>query len=432
MNPIGAILTTLMAIAVCAAPRRLATLLLFAAVCYLTQEQSVIVSGFHFTAIRIVLLAAFIRTIARGELGAPRLTSIDWAVMAYASYSHVVASIRIGAWQEQIGNAYNVLLSYFVFRSLVSDWDDVKVLLRRLAILIIPLALFMILESETGKSVFSVIGAQQDDFMRQGRFRCRGAFRGSHTAGIFGATLAPLFIGLSFMAGQRRIASVGVIAATAITYSSNSSGPLMAYLSGLVGLLFWPLRREMRPVRWGLVLILVALALVMKAPIWYLAAKISALTGGDGWHRSYLMEQCFRHFSEWWLAGTSDTADWAITQMTWGGADITNMYVCCAAEAGLVSLMLFILILVRCFRGLGAALCAARQAAPQAEGLLWCLGTVLFAHVVTLFSVTYWDQMHVVWWGFLAMISSVTSAIIVDESRMPAELSGVSSSEAIC
>jgi hypothetical protein len=39
----------------------------------------------------------------------------------------------------------------------------------------------------------------------------------------------------------------------------------------------------------------------------------------------------------------------------------------------------------------------------------------LFAHVVTLFSVTYWDQMHVAWWGLLAIISSVTSRTQVQE-----------------
>ena len=115
--------------------------------------------------------------------------------------------------------------------------------------------------------------------------------------------------------------------------------------------------------------------------------------------------------------GTDKTALWAATQMDWGGADLCNLYVSCAAGAGLAGLILIILLLVRCFSFLGLALKTAGDLLPESEGLLWCCGCVLFAHVCTVFSNTYWDQLFVTWWGFLAMISSVTASILAQPAH---------------
>jgi hypothetical protein len=52
----------------------------------------------------------------------------------------------------------------------------------------------------------------------------------------------------------------------------------------------------------------------------------------------------------------------------------------------------------------------ARVEVPQAEPILWALGCVLFSHFVTVFSVTYFDQLHVIWWGVFAAIASVAGS----------------------
>jgi len=412
MNPIGITLILLSSVLVLFAPRRWALLGVFLSVCYITQGQAVNVGGFNFFAHRIILLAGLVRILAHGELRCLKFNKIDWVLLAYAIFSNVVTGLRLGVWQEQVGTGYNILLSYFVFRSLITSWEDVRELVPKLAILIIPLAICMIYESKTGINVFNVMGGQGDEWFREGRVRCIGSFRGPHTSGIFGATMMPLFIWLFLIKKQRWMAVVGLIAATAITYTSNSSGPLIAYLCGIVGLAFWPLRKDMRRVRWGIVASLVGLALVMKAPIWYILAKVSDVTGGDGWYRSYLMEQCFNHISRWWLMGTDNTGDWGATQRPWGGADLCNLYVSCAANAGLAGLILMILLLTRCFSYLGRAMKTAIDSLPESEGLLWVCGCVLFAHVCVLFEVTYFDQFQLLWWGFLAMIASITSDLL--------------------
>ena len=117
--------------------------------------------------------------------------------------------------------------------------------------------------------------------------------------------------------------------------------------------------------------------------------------------------------------------------MVWGGADLCNLYVSSAAQGGLAALVFLILLLVWCFSRLGRALQVARDNALPIEGLIWCVGCALFAHVVTVFSVTYFDQLHVVWWGLLGCISSLTADVIehapekilvpVEASDSPAE-----------
>jgi hypothetical protein len=417
MNPLGVTLIILFTGVVFAAPRRWAALAVIAAICYVTQGQQVAVFGFHFTAIRIVLLAGIVRIVTRGESRGLELNGIDRAVLVYPIIIAVLSTIRRGTSQElvyQLGCSYDIVLSYLVFRCLLDGVETVRELLPALAVLILPFALIMAFEGMTGTNLFRSMGGQgwEGAVMREGRYRCVASFRGPITAGIFGASLMPLFVGMAFGSQRRSAAVVGLIAATMITYLSNSSGPLMAFISGIVGLLFWPLRKNMRMVRWGIVVALTSLHFLMKAPVWYLLAKLSSLTGGDGWHRSYLVDQCIKHFFRWWLIGTNDTSDWAATLLAEGGADLTNKYVASAAAGGLAALVVFIVILVRCFRNLGRAMEVARGQSLQTESILWALGAALFAHVVTLFSVTYFDQMGVAWYFLLAAISSSTSDIV--------------------
>jgi hypothetical protein len=379
--------------------------------CYITQEQILNFGGFNFHAIRIVLLAALVRIFAYREHKGFSFNKIDWAVMAFVVTSTVAPILRLGVWKEQVGGAYNIFFSYFVFRCLIKSHHDLEESLPYLALLILPLAVCMCVESASGQNIFRILmGGTGEIWEREGRFRCIGSFRGPHTAGIFGATMMPFFLRLFGVPGQRHYAILGMVGSILITYTSNSSGPLMGFLSCLVGMSFWRMRFDMRKVRRGLVLGLLILDAFMKAPIWYVFAKVSDITGGDGWSRSYLMEQCFNHVKDWWLLGTDNTAPWASADMPWGGADLCNLYVSCAAGGGLASLVLMILILVYSFSLLGKSLQIAREKADPGERIFWCLGCVLFAHVNTQFSVSYFDQLHVVWWGLIAIISSVTSS----------------------
>ena len=112
MNPLGGTLTFVFVLIVLLFESRYAVTAIIAAVCYLTQGQEVTL-GFHFTAIRLVLLAGLIRIIVRGEIRQIQSHSIDRSIVAYAVSIAIVASIRLGTMEEfiyQIGGLYNILL----------------------------------------------------------------------------------------------------------------------------------------------------------------------------------------------------------------------------------------------------------------------------------------------------------------------------------
>ena len=419
MIPAGVALTLLFVASVIFLPRRLAALAVIASACYITQGQMVIVGGFHMYSLRIVLLAALIRLKCRGEFKDLKLNKIDWALLGYAVAVNLVPVLRQGTSIEMIyrmGCIYDILLSYWVFRGLIKKWEELETFLTGLAFLIVPMALEMIFELVTHKSLFEPFGGIGELTIREGRPRCQGAFRIGITAGFFGAALIPMFMSLYRFKGRSFAATVGLVAAIVITYTSNSSGPLMAALSSVVAWMFWPMRTMMKKVRWGIVLFLIFLHLSMKVPVWFIFSKLGSLTGGDGWHRSYLIDQFIHFFPDWWLLGAKSTSNWMPTVLANGSADITDFYVAAGVNGGLISLVLLILILVRCFSFLGLAMREHRLHSSDAEVLLWGLGGALFSHVVTLFSVTYWDQLFVVLWACLAIISSVTADTLEQKS----------------
>jgi hypothetical protein len=108
-----------------------------------------------------------------------------------------------------------------------------------------------------------------------------------------------------------------------------------------------------------------------------------------------------RHFSEWWLIGSNANASWHYYL-----ADVTNQYVLEALGGGLVTLVLFILILAYSFRGAGHVVVAS-DSNPNLKLLAWSLGAVLFLHVVSFVSVSYFDQNVITYYLVLAAIPAL-------------------------
>ena len=412
MNPAGISLVILCAAIIFMLPRRGAVLGVMLTVCYVTQRQQVDVLGFHFTLIRIALMVGLIRVLVRGEIRQLQLNAIDKAILAYATALVVIYTLRLGtteAFVFVLGCAYDILLSYFVFRCLITSAADVTGVLSGLAFLIVPLALLMCWEATGAKNVFSVFGGVAEFAeVRDGHVRCSGPFRSPITAGSLGASFAVLYLGLWWRDRGRRPLLIGLAASLAILIMSHSSGPILAFGGGLIALAFWRLRGQMRRVRWGIALTLVGLHLVMKAPVWFLIAKVSDIVGGGGYHRAALIDQFINHFWSWGFLGTSDTGGWMATTLLDGMADLTNAFVAAGVSAGLVGFLLFVSIFVKSFQLLGRARQTAVAAADSAaEWLTWVLGAALFAHALNIISVTYFDQMYAAYYMFLALVAAV-------------------------
>jgi hypothetical protein len=144
-------------------------------------------------------------------------------------------------------------------------------------------------------------------------------------------------------------------------------------------------------------------------------ARVSDLLGGGGYHRAEIVDQFVNHFSSWWLIGMNDTGGWVAYQLQDGTADLTNQFVVAGVTGGLIGLILFTRIVVRCFGHIGLAMRKVCETSPDVEKVLWALGAALFATIVNFFSVSYFDQIHVVWYLLAAVIAMVTSQFLQAE-----------------
>jgi hypothetical protein len=266
--------------------------------------------------------------------------------------------------------------------------------------------------------------------MRDGRPRCFASFRHPSLLGTVGSSLLPIYIGMAFNKIDRLRSVFAIALCLLIVWGSNSGGPLQTTLFTLIGWAFWRFRAEMRKIRWMLVALLISLHLIMKAPVWYIFARLSSISGGDGWHRSYLIDVALEHIGDWWLMGMpiSSTSSWFPYSLSvTGGADITNQYIGFGLDGGIGSIILFIVLLYCAYSTLGKALLVVRtnKRKMDHEFLLWGFGVMLSVHVVNWFGITYFDQTYMLWFMQIAALANISSSMLqgVPDSRMLQERS---------
>ncbi|MBI5644307.1 MAG: hypothetical protein HY954_12630 [Deltaproteobacteria bacterium] len=384
-------------------PRKAALVPLVFAIVFIPLQQKIMISNLDFFIIRIIVLFGWARVLLKGEFRI-RLNTMDklmvlWVISSVTAYT--ILWKTSGAFINRMGVSFDIIGIYFLVRFLVRDFGDIVWLMKVFAFVSIPVALAMFLERVNGRNLFSVFGGVSDfTIIREGKMRCQGAFAHPITAGTFGAAILPFFLALRLTDGQgRKLMLTGLIAATIIMYSSSSSGPILAYLGGVGALCMWVFRDRMRLFRWGLVLALFTLHMVMKAPVWALLAKVRIFGGSTSYHRFYLFDQFLRRFDEWWLYGVQSTADWGYYLF-----DVTNQFVRVGVDGGLATLFLFLLILACSFQSIGRAVKSTGNEIEQK--IYWALGASLFVHVISFWGVSYFDQIKIVLYMLLAMIST--------------------------
>ncbi|MFO1204698.1 MAG: hypothetical protein U1E63_02985 [Burkholderiales bacterium] len=317
---------------------------------------------------------------------------------------------------SKTGELVDALLTYITWRGLLRDERDLKWVLQRFLVVLIPFVALVGLERLSGTNPLAALGAIPQVWVDEegGRIRCFGSFSHPSLLGTFGASFALMYLGLALGSRRSMVGWAGLVLCLAIVVLSASGGPLTMLMVGLVGWLCWPIRMKMRVLRIGMVAALAVLAMIMSKPIWYLPSKFSAVFGGDGWHRSYLMDQAIRHIDRWWFAGLplNHTMSW-FPYLVHGAADITNVYVAFGVDGGIIAMLLMIRVLVRAFGETGRSARACRYAIPsrkQDELLVWGLGAALAGHTANFFSITYFDQTASMWLFQLAAISGIASS----------------------
>jgi hypothetical protein len=412
-TPLGAAFICLAMMALLIVPRRWAPLPMLLVTCYMTPGVGVMLGQFSFFSIRLIILAGLIRVLLRGEYHSLISRPLDRVMVVWSIWALAVSIFRSDPGATFIGNGgfvFNFFGIYILLRSWCRSLVDVFFLCRITAWLLMPIALCMVYEKVAASNLFSHLGGVPElPEIRLGRIRAQGPFVHSIMAGSVGAAMLPLCLGL--WSRFRGAALVGTMSAITMVFASSSSGPLLSSLLGLLGLLLWKTRSQVRTLRWAAISVFALLMVVMDGRAYYLIERIDLAGGSASWHRARLIDMSLEHLGEWWLAGTDYTRHWMPTGVPWSQnhTDITNQYILFGVQGGLPLMALFILLLAMGFSIVGRYSRGAQAINSDCAFFCWALGSSLFAQAATFISVAYIDQSFVFLFITLASIAGLSN-----------------------
>jgi hypothetical protein len=409
--PLTIVLLILASAFILTLPKKYAALPFLLAALTIPLGQVIMVAELHLHALRLLILSGIARLIISRIFFSPqksdfKINAIDRTVILWSIVTSIAFTLLHLSGQSLInrmGFLYNTIGGYFLLRYFIEKQEDVDRVVKCLSLFCIFAAAFMVFEQMTGQNVFGVFGGVPSiTGIREGKLRSQGPFTHPIIAGTVGAMLVPLFVGLWWRENSKKYAIIGSIGATVMAITSSSATPLMALIAGGIAFVLWPVRTKMQLIRWGLVLALIGLHLIMKAPVWALIGRIELVSGSSGSHRFDLVDRTILHFWDWWLIGAKDLESWGYLMH-----DTANEYVSQAVTGGILGLALFITILARCFGRIGIARKAV-EGDSKLERIYWSLGACLFANIMAFFGITYFDQSVICWYAVIAMICAST------------------------
>lgn len=380
--------------------------------------QQIYIAGIHLFILRILILTGLARMVTAKLGPGEKRFAYGWnpvdTVYFLWVFCRVIACIiqyhfSVGEIIYQFGFLWEALGGYVLMRFLIRDEDDIAVFVKTFSVIVVILGVSMINEKLRNQNIFGYLGGVPvtPDF-REGAIRAQGASAHAILAGVLGVTMVPLFWWLWHSGRAKVNAVVGYFGSTIMMLTCASSTPLLSYQAAFLGVLFWPMRNHMRAFRWAVVILLICLHMVMKAPVWFLIAHVDLVAGNSGYHRAMLIDQCVKHFWDWWLVGTN-TASWG-----WDMWDLSNQFVAEADTGGLLTFIFFVMVISRSFSRIGNARKLV-EGDPKQEWFMWLLGVALFTHCVGYFGISYFDQTRIAWCGFLAVAIAATSPILSRE-----------------
>lgn len=394
------LITVLLAILLFVVAKQYFLLPFILAACFVPADQRVIIFDLDFTPLRMLVLVGFFRTILLGERLTFKWNRFDKLVLLWAicgAFIYIIQWADMRALIYKCGVLFDVIGLYWLFRINISSWGDIKWATQVFAVCSMVLAVLVGLEWATGRNPFVVLG-RVETVVREGRYRCQASFPHAIMLGLFWATLVPLFIGLARQDKSKLLFWSAVAASAFIVAATSSSTPILTLLIVLIMLCGYRLREYAACAGWGLFASLIALHIVMQAPVWHLISRIGVVGGSTGWHRYYLIDRAINHFGEWLFLGCRSTAHWGR-----GLTDITNQYILEGVRGGFLTLALFLVMIYMALRTL-LRLSLQHQEHKQ-QFLIWCFLVIILGHCVSFFGVSYFGQIMMWWYMTLAVVS---------------------------
>jgi hypothetical protein len=394
--------TVLLSLLIFLVPKRYFLLPFILAACFLPADQRVIIFTLDFTPLRILIVAGVLRIFLRGEEEIIKWNKFDKLLLGWAICGAIVYIIQWGdmrAFIYKCGRLFDIIGLYWIFRQSIRSWSDIKFIVTVFAFCAILMVPWVIIEKTTTRNPFLFFGKVFTAF-REGNFRCQAAFPHSIIFGVFWANLIPIFIA-SVIAGHRKfLYSIAVLAGIFMVWTSASSTPYGTLIANLSLLILFPFRRYGKLIALGIFGQLVALHIVMKAPVWHLLSRIKFVSGSTGYHRYKLINETIDHFSEWALRGTRSTAHWG-----YGLSDITNQYCAEGVTGGFITLVFFVIVLITAVRTVGRY--SLQNIPREKQWLAWGICVSILGHCISFIGVSYFGQIHMLLYLTFATIGMI-------------------------
>lgn len=397
--------------------KRMITLPILAAACYIIYGQMINIGGFNFNAVRILIFVGLIRIILRKESFVGNLNQFDYLIMLsglWTLFSSLFHNDVSDALKYRMGFFYDTCGIYFLFRVFIGKLEEIKEFYRIIAFMLIPVAILMGYEKISGINIIGII--QDIDIspaLREEKFRAQGPFAHAIIAGTVGAVSIPYMVALYWRNFKTSLA--GLIACFVMIITSTSSGPILSAICATLSLAAWRFRSKTHYVYRICLIGYVILELIMNAPAYYLLSRIDITGGSTGWHRSRLIEVAISNLSEWWFAGTDYTAHWMPYGVPYSPdhIDITNHYIRLGVISGLITVIFFLITFYLSFKVIAEAVKKFDNLGFSFadQFIYWALGCSLFTHLITMTSISYHDQSYIFLYSAFAIVSNINEIL---------------------
>ena len=397
VHPVALSLMLIAALFVASLRRDLVLLPIIALICFIPAAQRVVILGLDFTMLRLLIIVALARVALKGELAEIKWSKLDSLVLVWTISITFIFVLKHGpsAIANRLGSALDVWGMFMIARSTVRSHTELLSLLKMVSLLALPVLAGFAFERSTQHNPFSIFGGVPEFTpLREGRVRCQGAFHHPIHAGVFWAGLLPLYFCLwKVSTGTwKALGAASVACSLSVILLSASSTPVIGVASGLLGLILFFFRYQIKLILMSVLAVLTLLHIVMDAPVWHLIGRIDVAGGSTGYHRYRLIDAAVGNFGQWWLLGLESTAHWG-RQLH----DVTNHYILQGIRGGIWTLVLFVLVIIEAM-GIVVRFCTMSTVSHQAKIIGWTIGTCILVHVICFLAVSYFQQINSLWW----------------------------------
>ncbi len=337
------------------------------------------------------------------------LSMIVYVGMALLNYSPP----KMDVIENRGGFVMDTFFAYLAVRFIVTDYRRLKTVIKCISVVLLPLAMFGVMECVTRWQPFAPLwrfspwfrGAA---FVSEGRFgfaRAVGPFSHAILFGCGFAMFLPLIYSLRLEKDKWHILAY-VLSISALTgaLSSMSSGPWVMVSVVIFCLMMEKYRRHVKLMIVTGIIMCMLMGIVSNRPIYHVIASWANPLGGAGFHRAKLIDLAIENFNQWWFTGYGDKDPGWGPELGMVHTDITNEFILMGVRYGIWGIIALCAVLVMAFRSLIATY--NKLTHPHMKSLCWAFGSLLFSVIVTWLSVSFFGQLSTLFYCTLGMISS--------------------------